>query len=65
MMCLRALKIERRELLYVLGEEDETAGLRDEAEVTWHRIENTYCQSGIRDACAECTTDIAALQRAG
>lgn len=40
MMCLRALKLERRELLYILEEEDETAGLRDEAEVTWHRIEN-------------------------
>lgn len=64
MMCLRALKIERRELLYIQGEEDETVGLRDEAEVTWHKIEN-ICQSRIRDACAECTTDIAALQRAG
>lgn len=50
MMCLRALKIERRELLYILGEEDETAGLRDEAEVTWHRIENIVSLGSVMHA---------------
>lgn len=50
MMCLRALKLERWELLYILGEEDETVGLRDEAEVTWHKIENIVSRGSVMHA---------------
>lgn len=50
MMCLFALKLERRGLLYILGEEDETAGLRDEAEVTWHKIENIVSLGSVMHA---------------
>lgn len=50
MMCLRALKLERRELLYIQGEEDEIVGLRDEAEVTWHRIENIVSLGSVMHA---------------
>lgn len=50
MMCLRALKLESWELLYILGEEDETVGLRDEAEVTWHKIENIVSLGSVMHA---------------
>lgn len=50
MMCLRGLKLETRELLYIQGEEDETVGLRDEAEVTWHIIENMVSLGSVMHA---------------
>lgn len=37
-------------MLYILGEEDETVGLRDEAEVTWHRIENMVSLGSVMHA---------------
>lgn len=37
-------------MLYIQGEEDETVGLRDEAEVTWHKIENIVSLGSVMHA---------------